>query len=67
MAGIKLLCVRWKHAKSDVIRQYLSELSRFLFYCSRYLSFLKGKNIDIALAITLVYIPYRIMIEQPDT
>ena len=25
------------HTKSDVIGQYMSELSRFLFYCSRYL------------------------------
>ena len=39
--------------RSDVIRQYL-ELSRLLFYCSRYFPSLltKQKNIAIALAIT---------------
>ena len=63
MAESELLCVRvatlqnqiCKHTKSDVIRQYMSELSRF-FHCSRYLpglNYCPGKN-HTALAITLV-------------
>ena len=66
-AESELLCVRvatalikqiCNHTKSDVIREYVSELSKFLFYCSRYLPSLNNcpgkKKITIALAKTLV-------------
>ena len=62
MVECELLCERaakkqiCKHTTSDVIKQYMSELARFLFYCSKYLPSptVEAENIDIALAKTMV-------------
>ena len=57
--GVELLLIymqRCQHIKSDIIRQYMSELSRLFFYCSRYfhsINYPQAKNIPISIAINL--------------
>ena len=57
MVESEFLCVKCNHTNSNYIRQYMLELLRFLLYCSGYLpslNYCQGKNIDVALDITLV-------------